>query len=169
MIKLHVSEEANWLHDFVDDSLDRFRRKATQAAAKKSRGRESGEEHPDDGTGGADTQFMCAHIRRQDFEASCARYEEEYRTGRWVDRYSTFMRCGAVTTGTGPSEMGFAAPAELCRPRLRRRIASLFLDVLWIRYMRFPGSFCSCASLALRFTYSYAPKSVHTQREGLGE
>eukprot|EP00904_Undaria_pinnatifida_P009251 jgi/Undpi1/5456/HiC_scaffold_2.g00735.m1 len=37
--------------------------------------------------GGAETQFMCAHIRRQDFEASCARYREEFESGsarEWV-------------------------------------------------------------------------------------
>lgn len=86
MVKLHVSEEATWLHDFVDDSLDRFRRKAIEKTARQARGA-GGEDDEGDWEGGmigAETQFMCAHVRRQDFEASCARYEEEYQSGRYV-------------------------------------------------------------------------------------
>lgn len=87
MVKLHVSEEATWLHDFVEDSLARFRQKATEALAKRDNGRkrEADIQSGTDGrwTGGAETEFMCAHIRRQDFQESCARYEEEFRSGRW--------------------------------------------------------------------------------------
>lgn len=87
MVKLHVSEEATWVHDFVDDSLDRFRRKATEAAAERANHvgvqDENGVETSRGGVDFAATQFMCAHVRRQDFKASCARYEEEYRSGRY--------------------------------------------------------------------------------------
>lgn len=86
MVKLHVSEEATWLHDFVEDSLDRFRRKTTETVAGRGsgggRGGDGGKGYF--GSGGAETQFMCAHVRRQDFEESCARYDEEYRTGRYA-------------------------------------------------------------------------------------
>lgn len=84
MVKLHVSEEATWVHDFVDDSLDRFRRKAAQVLAERESnwGVEGGSEGTSRGSELAATQFMCGHVRRQDFKASCARYEEEYRSGR---------------------------------------------------------------------------------------
>lgn len=88
MVKLHVSEEASWVHDFVDDSLERFRQKATEAAEQAEQadpGGEGGggEELSDaDGRNPATADFMCAHVRRQDFKESCSCYEEEYRTGR---------------------------------------------------------------------------------------
>ncbi|CAN0256094.1 unnamed protein product, partial [Hapterophycus canaliculatus] len=98
MVKLHVSEEASWVHDFVDDSLLRFRRKAMEAAAARAPAPPEGEADDEGGRGGrgggvgwgqelAETQFMCAHVRRQDFKASCSCYEEEYRGGsarEWV-------------------------------------------------------------------------------------
>lgn len=92
MVKLHVSEEAIWLHDFVEDSLSRFQTLAKDA--ETTNGKEKGTLKRATSTEGsvaagrgvnsAETEFMCAHIRRQDFEASCARYEEEYRSGRCV-------------------------------------------------------------------------------------
>lgn len=85
MVKLHVSEEATWVHDFVDSSLDGFRRDATKAAAGRANDGEvesEGVERTFRGDDLASTQFMCAHVRRQDFKASCSSYEEEYRTGR---------------------------------------------------------------------------------------
>ena len=87
MVKLHVSEEATWVHDFVDSSLDRFRRKATEVAAgRQNQGEVEGEGGVERTLRGGDdpaaTQFMCAHVRRQDFKASCSSYEEEYRSGR---------------------------------------------------------------------------------------
>lgn len=89
MVKLHVSEEATWLHEFVEDSLARFKEEAMEKHAKKSKGRGKELARQDsraDGrsAGGGETEFMCAHIRRQDFEESCARYEEEFRSGRYA-------------------------------------------------------------------------------------
>lgn len=90
MVKLHVSEEALWLHEFVEDSLDSFRQKATEEAVGRARGggaletSEGGAPRGSDGY--PETQFMCTHVRRMDFALSCARYEEEYRSGRCVER-----------------------------------------------------------------------------------
>lgn len=118
MVKLHVSEEATWVHDFVDDSLDRFRRKATEVAAERAdHAGVQGENGVEPSRGGVDlaaTQFMCAHVRRQDFKASCARYEEEYRSGRYIHhcrslfciRWQVFrgvvdcIRCDATSSST---------------------------------------------------------------------
>lgn len=99
MVKLHVSEEATWVHDFVDDSLDRFRRKATEEAAERdntggAEGESSGESSR--GIDLAATQFMCGHVRRQDFKASCARYEEEYRSGRYCSALDFTLFVGGV-------------------------------------------------------------------------
>ena len=91
MVKLHVSEEATWLHDLVDDSITRFTEKAKVAGGEilgQAEAEESeGEVTSDRRVSGSETQFMCAHVRRQDFQASCVRYEEEYRSAR----YSTSM------------------------------------------------------------------------------
>lgn len=98
MVRLHVSEESSWLHDFVEDILTRFKSKAADASVNRGRGEAAGGKHDtskhnevrDGGETEAltpthtETEFMCAHIRRQDFEASCARYEEEFRSGKCV-------------------------------------------------------------------------------------
>lgn len=88
MVKLHVSEEATWLHNFVEDTLSRFRRKSAEAAVKRGRGEAAGKDATTRRSGTSsdvvETEFMCAHVRRQDFEASCARYEEEFQSGRCV-------------------------------------------------------------------------------------
>ncbi|CAM9374939.1 unnamed protein product, partial [Scytosiphon promiscuus] len=85
MVKLHVSEEASWVHDFL-----------------------------------ASTHFMCAHVRRQDFKASCSCYEEEYRSGNardwvkgalgsggvcWVDE-GNFRDTVAVMLRRAPDQLG---------------------------------------------------------------
>lgn len=102
MVKLHVSEEATWLKVFVEDSLDRFTRKATMAAADRDKG---SQEFQEDGEtldlsiGPLRTQFMCAHVRRQDFQESCASYEEEYHS----------ERCGAIVSLFSPGHDGRSA------------------------------------------------------------
>lgn len=115
MVKLHVSEEASWLHDFVEDTLARFASKATKASARRGRfgvvekdvtGKEAG--HGDEVE---EKQFMCAHIRRQDFEESCSRYEEEYRSGRYVVTFEGFDR---------PREVPFTFTSRYSIPVLLR-------------------------------------------------
>ncbi|CAB1118120.1 unnamed protein product [Ectocarpus sp. CCAP 1310/34] len=101
MVKLHVSEEASWVHEFVDDSLERFREKATEAAAAAEQadsGGEGGDEELSDvgGRNPAAAEFMCAHVRRQDFEESCSCYEEEYRTGSARDWVKEALDGGGV-------------------------------------------------------------------------
>lgn len=143
MVKLHVSEEASWVHDFVDDSLLRFRRKAMEAAAA-ARAPALPEGESDDiesgGGGGvgwgpelAATQFMCAHVRRQDFRASCSCYEEEYRSGKWVlTRLVAFSQYGKRACacvggcGCGPVNVVVAWWPCSCRFRSRRIRFALF-------------------------------------------